>query len=108
MLAYTYKFPSFRAKLNGWDVSILSDQWIVRSYSSHEAWKPGPLLLQASSGAPKAPAATIASQTQPSFTLASLPVDQQAAVAQLVCLFLYTELNAIVLIFPSSQRCSAL
>ncbi|KAG6835462.1 hypothetical protein H0H93_001250, partial [Arthromyces matolae] len=36
-----------RAKVNGWDVVIVSDQWTVRQYSSHEAWKPGPLLVQA-------------------------------------------------------------
>lgn len=36
-----------RAKLAGWDVEILSDQLVVRNYSSHEAWKPGPLLVQA-------------------------------------------------------------
>ncbi|KAG5653640.1 hypothetical protein H0H81_011742 [Sphagnurus paluster] len=35
------------AKLAGWDVVILSDQWTIRVYSSHEAWKPGPLLVQA-------------------------------------------------------------
>jgi len=38
------------AKLNGWDVQILSDQLAVRGYSSHEAWKPGPMLVQAVSG----------------------------------------------------------
>lgn len=26
---------------------ILSDQLVVRAYSSHEAWKPGPMLVQA-------------------------------------------------------------
>ncbi|EAU85279.2 hypothetical protein CC1G_10065 [Coprinopsis cinerea okayama7 len=36
-----------RARLNGWDVMILSDQWTIRIYSSHEAWKPGPMLVQA-------------------------------------------------------------
>ncbi|KAH7925857.1 NTF2-like protein [Leucogyrophana mollusca] len=39
--------PGSRAKLNGWDVMILSDQWVIRSYSSHEAWKPGPMRIQA-------------------------------------------------------------
>lgn len=37
----------YSAKLNGWDVQILSDQLAVRGYSSHEAWKPGPMLVQA-------------------------------------------------------------
>ncbi|KAI6155073.1 hypothetical protein BKA82DRAFT_996758 [Pisolithus tinctorius] len=38
--------PGSRAKLNGWDVVILSDQWTVRAYSSHEAWRPGPMRVQ--------------------------------------------------------------
>ena len=37
----------FSAKSNGWDVEIVSDQWMIRGYSSHEAWKPGPMLVQA-------------------------------------------------------------
>lgn len=36
-----------RAKANGWDVEILSDQLVIRGFSSHEAWSPGPLLVQA-------------------------------------------------------------
>lgn len=36
--------------MNGWDVMILSDQLVVRGYSSHEAWKPGPMLVQAVKG----------------------------------------------------------
>ena len=36
-----------RAKANGWDVEILSDQLVIRGYSSHDAWSPGPLLVQA-------------------------------------------------------------
>ena len=35
-----------RAKLNGWDVMILSDEWCIRAYSTHEAWKPGPMKVQ--------------------------------------------------------------
>lgn len=41
-----------RAKLNGWDVVILSDQWTIRAYSSCDAWKPGPLLVQATKAEP--------------------------------------------------------
>lgn len=44
--------PSSRAKLNGWDVVILSDQWTIRAYSSHEAWRPGPMRVQAGEGLP--------------------------------------------------------
>ncbi|KAI0833225.1 NTF2-like protein [Trametes gibbosa] len=36
-----------RAKQNGWDVVILSDQLVVRAYSSYEAWRPGPIRVQA-------------------------------------------------------------
>lgn len=79
------EFRFFRAKVNGWDVCILSDQWIVRSYSSHDAWKPGPLLVQAVPGQPKAPAQD---QSQSIFSVASLPADQQVALAQLVCFFI--------------------
>lgn len=35
------------AKQNGWDVVILSDQLVVRAYSSYEAWRPGPIRVQA-------------------------------------------------------------
>ncbi|KAL0948624.1 hypothetical protein HGRIS_010432 [Hohenbuehelia grisea] len=35
------------AKVNGWDVVILSDQWVIRAYSSSQAWTPGPMKLQA-------------------------------------------------------------
>ncbi|KAF8813361.1 NTF2-like protein [Phlegmacium glaucopus] len=69
-----------RAKLNGWNVVILSDQWIIRSYSSHEAWKPGPMLLQAVTSSSQ----TAVSNTRPlQFSITSLPPDQQAAVASL-------------------------
>jgi nuclear RNA export factor len=33
--------------MNGWDVVILSDQWNIRAYSSPEAWRPGPMRVQA-------------------------------------------------------------
>ncbi|KAI0635688.1 NTF2-like protein [Trametes polyzona] len=36
-----------RAKQSGWDVVILSDQLVVRAYSSFEAWRPGPMRVQA-------------------------------------------------------------
>ncbi|KAI9000551.1 NTF2-like protein [Trametes punicea] len=36
-----------RARQSGWDVVILSDQLVVRAYSSHEAWRPGPMRVQA-------------------------------------------------------------
>jgi len=44
--------PGSRAKLNGWDVMILSDQLCIRAYSSHEAWRPGPMKVQAGNPLP--------------------------------------------------------
>ncbi|KAG6916171.1 hypothetical protein DXG01_008144 [Tephrocybe rancida] len=69
-----------RAKLNGWDIVIVSDQFTVRVYSSHEAWKPGPLLVQALSreeqeAREKASLAPPAPQAQPQ------ALDQQAQAA---------------------------
>ncbi|KAJ6577471.1 hypothetical protein B0H19DRAFT_1120082 [Mycena capillaripes] len=58
-----------RAKMNGWDVVILSDQWTIRGYSKPEAWAPGPMLVQA----------TLESNpTPPQRQLPALPPDQQA------------------------------
>lgn len=46
---------------------ILSDQLVVRLYSSHEAWRPGPMLVQGE-GDPSlsshTPAASITPQVQ--------------------------------------------
>jgi hypothetical protein len=71
------------AKVNGWDVVILSDQWIIRSYSSHEAWKPGPMLVQATSKHSYTSNAVTA--TAPAmYKLESLPVDQQTTLALMV------------------------
>jgi nuclear RNA export factor len=72
------------AKLNAWPVVILSDQWIIRSYSSHEAWKPGPMLVQAVTNPSQS---TISNTTPLQFSITSLPPDQQAAVASLVCYY---------------------
>lgn len=35
-----------KARLAGWQFVILSDQLVVRNYSSPEAWAPGPLKVQ--------------------------------------------------------------
>ncbi len=64
-----------RAKANGWDVEILSDQLVIRGYSSHEEWHPGPLLVQA------AP-----SSSQP----APLPGSVQRQLEEIVCFRLFT------------------
>ncbi|KAJ7236261.1 hypothetical protein B0H12DRAFT_1140498 [Mycena haematopus] len=58
-----------RAKMNGWDVVILSDQWTIRGYSRPEAWASGPMLVQA----------TLESNPLPTQRqLNNLPPDQQA------------------------------
>ncbi|KAI9061006.1 NTF2-like protein [Trametes sanguinea] len=36
-----------RARQNDWKVIILSDQLVIRAYSSFEAWRPGPMRVQA-------------------------------------------------------------
>ena len=41
------------AKLNGWDVLVLSDQLCVRAYSSPEAWRPGPMKIQTGDKTPR-------------------------------------------------------
>ncbi|KAJ7352356.1 hypothetical protein DFH08DRAFT_858626 [Mycena albidolilacea] len=58
-----------RAKMNGWDVVILSDQWTIRGYSKPEAWAPGPMLVQATLDSNPPP-----TQRQ----LQNLPAEQQA------------------------------
>ncbi|KAF8220952.1 NTF2-like protein [Tricholoma matsutake] len=69
-----------RAKINGWEVVILSDQWTIRAYSSHEAWKPGPMLVQALTRQQQAQASRAAAQAQqPELLASSLALDQQAA-----------------------------
>ncbi|KAJ7690139.1 hypothetical protein B0H17DRAFT_1065625 [Mycena rosella] len=66
-----------RAKSNGWDVVILSDQWTIRGFSKPEAWAPGPMLVQATleSNPPPPP------PRQPQ--LPPLPADQQALLGSL-------------------------
>jgi nuclear RNA export factor len=39
----------YRAKMAGWDVIILSDQWTIRGYSLSDAWKSGPMIVQSQS-----------------------------------------------------------
>ncbi|KAJ6570093.1 hypothetical protein DFH09DRAFT_1154023 [Mycena vulgaris] len=46
-----------RAKMSGWDVVILSDQWTIRGFSKPEAWAPGPMLVQATLESNPPPAA---------------------------------------------------
>ncbi|KAF8907245.1 hypothetical protein CPB84DRAFT_1813529 [Gymnopilus junonius] len=70
------------SKLNGWDIVIISDQWIIRSYSSHEAWKPGPLLVQAVSPASSGVGSSL-QQQQLQASIPPLQPDQQAMLASL-------------------------
>ncbi|KAJ7760723.1 hypothetical protein DFH07DRAFT_430072 [Mycena maculata] len=57
-----------RAKMAGWDVVILSDQWTIRGFSKPEAWAPGPMLVQA----------TLESNPPPPPPRLVFPPDQQA------------------------------
>ncbi|KAG8954423.1 nuclear mRNA export, poly(A)+RNA binding protein [Tulasnella sp. 424] len=38
--------PDSKARQNGWEVVIISEQLHVRNYSSHDAWAPGPITVQ--------------------------------------------------------------
>ncbi|KAF9007555.1 hypothetical protein BDQ17DRAFT_1422910 [Cyathus striatus] len=70
-----------RAKQEGWEVMILSDQWVIRGLSSHEAWRPGPMLVQAepqSKVSRQAPR-----QQQAAFNLSQLPAEQHSMLASL-------------------------
>jgi nuclear RNA export factor len=58
-----------RARLSGWSIMILSDQWTVRAYSSADAWTPGPLLLN--------------HPPKDNFSIKSYPPDQQTALNSL-------------------------
>jgi len=58
-----------RAKANGWDVEVLSDQLVIRAYSSHEAWKPGPLLVQAPSAPSHVNPTSVKTQSKPPISL---------------------------------------
>ena len=69
------------ARTNGWDVAILSDQWTIRLYSSHEAWKPRVLLVQAhgqKKGRPPPPPAAGQPQKPNQMLYESLPEDQRS------------------------------
>ncbi|KAI9463337.1 NTF2-like protein [Lactarius psammicola] len=71
-----------RAKASGWDVEVLSDQLVIRAYSSHEAWTPGPLFVQATSSGNQTPSASSpASMHQ---ELGTIPEPQRSLVSQ-VC-----------------------
>jgi len=68
----------YRARLSGWDVVILSDQLTIRSYSNPNAWRVGPMLVQAE-------AKSKALQKSAEFLATSLPLTQQQALSTLVC-----------------------
>lgn len=69
-----------RAKVNGWDIIILSDQWTIRGYSSPTAWKPGPMLVQALPSSRHRTPVPAASQSDASL-FQSLPPDQRDMLA---------------------------
>lgn len=58
--------PDSKARQNGWEVVIVSEQLHIRNYSSHEAWAPGPITVQTDEGEkPAAPAPAPASVPVP-------------------------------------------
>ncbi|KAF5392214.1 hypothetical protein D9757_001432 [Collybiopsis confluens] len=65
-----------RAKLNGWDVVIISDEWTIRAYSSPDAWKPGQMVVQPNPLAKQAESSGSTPGHPP-----QLPPEQQAALA---------------------------
>ncbi|KAJ7284540.1 hypothetical protein C8J57DRAFT_1288772 [Mycena rebaudengoi] len=73
-----------RAKMNGWDVVILSDQWTIRAYSKHDAWTPGPMLVQATLESNKPAQSTPNLPPDQQVLLNSLPEAQRPLVIQ-VC-----------------------
>lgn len=86
------------AKLNGWDAVILSDQWIIRVFSSPEAWKAGPRLVQALPPPPKqTKMVTQPTPPQPQ------PVESQSLHAQLFESLASEEKTALNMI-PEPQR----
>jgi len=64
------------AKLAGWPCVIISDQLVVRGYSSPDAWKAGPLAVGASE--PSKP--RVSTQPLPASVAAPTPVPQQTTV----------------------------
>ncbi|EIN04027.1 NTF2-like protein [Punctularia strigosozonata HHB-11173 SS5] len=72
------------AKAAGWDVVILSDQLLVRAYSSHEAWKPGPMRVQAGDPIP--------------------PVEELAPIVRLILLAVYERQWLTHVMQPEPQR----
>lgn len=86
--------------MDGWDVEILSDQLVIRGYSSHEAWSPGPLLVQA-------PVQAAPSSSQP----ASLPASIQRQLEEIVrfvdleyALFVKTDQPTVIARTPKITR----
>ncbi|KAH9926825.1 hypothetical protein B0H21DRAFT_138066 [Amylocystis lapponica] len=70
-----------RARQTGWDVIILSDQLVVRAYSSHAAWERGPMRVQAGDPIPAPISPPVQAQLQE--TLAPIPEPQRSMVLQI-------------------------
>lgn len=85
--------PGSRAKLNGWDVMVLSDQWSVRAYSTHDAWHPGPMRVQAGDAMPTQPT------QQPTGSIPSsslIPASARAQLEHTISTFSEPQRNLIV------------
>ena len=65
-----------RTKLAGWPVVILSDQLVIRAYSSHEAWAPGLIRMLPQEPVPVSQPTPLLPQPQP--TLINLPLPPQS------------------------------
>ncbi|EPT05658.1 hypothetical protein FOMPIDRAFT_1034303 [Fomitopsis schrenkii] len=75
-----------RAKQSGWDLMILSDMLVIRQYSSHDAWRPGPMRVQAGDPLSITPAtAQPSAQSARSLQemLAAIPEPQRSLVMQI-------------------------
>lgn len=102
------------AQMAGWPVVIISDLWVVRSYSHPDAWTPGELVLANASyesskttgprangnggNAPSAPSAAASSAPR------SQPV-QQPAINSLAALQADPILATVVRLLPSPHDC---
>jgi nuclear RNA export factor len=75
--------------MNGWDVVILSDQWNVRVHSSPEAWRPGPMRLQAGDAMSVVSTPVLRAQDAPPVSSVSMTPQVQEALAIIVRYFFF-------------------
>lgn len=71
--------PDSKARRNGWEAVIVSEQLHIRNYSSHEAWAPGPITVQTEDEKPPAPTPAPAPAPAPAAAAAPPPPAVQPA-----------------------------